>query len=122
VLLKDFPSTYRDALKCFSSGGYTRLPSMPAAKLDLEFASFEDYMQRKLGKTFRKNLRRKFRDSARHSAVAMEVITDATPFVDEIHPLYVQTHERSEFQFERLTKEFFCEIGRRMPERVRFFL
>src|SRR5207244_2035372 len=108
VLLKDFPSTYRDALRYFSNDGYTRLPSMPAAKLDLEFASFEDYMQRKLGKTFRKNLRRKFRNSERHPPTVMEVVTDAAPFVDEIYPLYLQTQQRSEFQFEKLTKDYFC--------------
>jgi Acetyltransferase (GNAT) domain len=122
VLLKDFPSTYRDTLARFSNDGYSRLPSMPAAKLDLSFASFEDYLRRRVGKTFRKNLRRKFRHSARFPAMTMEVVSDGSPFATEIHALYLQTHERSKMQFEKLTQEYFAEVGKRMPDRVRFFL
>lgn len=122
VLLKDFPASYRAALAPFSSNGYRRVPSMPAAKLDLTFGTFEDYMQHKLGKVFRKNLRRKFKDASVFPALEMEVINDASAIVDEIFPLYFQTYLRSEFKFEELTREYFCELGRRMPDRVRFFV
>ena len=122
IVLKDFPASYRQALTPFSNNGYRRVPSMPAAQIDLEFASFEDYMQRKLGKVFRKNLRRKFRDGGSFPPLSMEVVSDITLLVDEIFPLYQQTFQRSEFQFEELTKEYFCALGKRMPERARFFL
>ena len=95
---------------------------MPAAQLQLDFASFDDFMQQKLGKVFRKNLRRKFKDSAAFAPVTMEVVHDVTPFIDEIFPLYRQTFERSDFQFEELTKNYFCALGQRMPDRVRYFL
>src|SRR5581483_4330031 len=121
ILLKDFPSQYRSALTPFSNNGYARVPSMPGATLELEFASFDDYMQRKLGKVFRKNLRRKFKDT-QDLPITMEVVNDATPFVDEIFPLYHQTYEKSEFKFEELTKDYFREISRRMSDRARFFL
>jgi len=42
--------------------------------------------------------------------------------VDEVYALYLQTYNRSEFKFEKLTKEFLCSVGTRMPERTRFFL
>src|SRR5205823_15932 len=83
VLLKDFPAQYRETLATFSNDGYRRVPSMPAAKLDLTFASFEDYVQNTLGKVFRKNLRRKFKDASAFPPLSMEVVTDATPFVEE---------------------------------------
>jgi len=54
--------------------------------------------------------------------ITMEVVTDATPFVDEIFPLYLQTYHRSDLKFEELTKEYFRLIGQRMPDRVRYFL
>ena len=123
VLLKDFPATYRETLAPFSSNGYRRVPSMPAATADLaDFSGFEDYLQRKLSKVFRKNLRRKFKKLAEQPPITMEVLQDGTPVMDEIYPLYYQTFTRSEFQFEELTKEYLCQLGQRMPDRTRFFL
>lgn len=122
VLLKDFPSDYRANLAPFSTNGYCRVPSMPACKLELGFAGFEDFLQEKLSYSFRKNLRRKFKRLARRPPLHMEVLTDASPVIDEIYPLYQQTFQRSEFRFEELTKEFLSRIGREMPDRARFFI
>jgi hypothetical protein len=122
VMLKDFPREYREALQPFSRNGYRRVPSMPAATLSLDFANFEEFMVKRLSKVFRKNLRRKFKALADAEPLEMEVVTDVTPYVDEIFPLHLETFHRSEFKFEELTKEYFCSIGRDMPERTRFFL
>lgn len=122
ILLKDFPCTYRGAFAAFSCSGYQRVPSMPASRLDLDFASFDEYMTKRLSKVFRKNLRRKLRAAENAPPITMELLTDVTPIIEEIFPLYLQTHERSEFQFEKLTKEYFCLLGRRMPDRVQYFV
>jgi hypothetical protein len=122
ILLKDFPASYR---KCFASlggKGYKRVPSMPGTSLKLDFKNFEDYMTTKLSRIYRKGLRRKFHEAERLGAVTMEVVDDVTPYVDEVYPLYLQTYERSDFKFERLTKEYLSELGQRMPERMRYFL
>src|SRR5439155_21825412 len=94
ILLKHFPASYRENLALFSNDGYTRVPSMPATKLELRFANFDEYMEKALSKVFRKNLRRKFRNSARFADLKMEVCNDLTPFVDEVHPLYLQVLAR----------------------------
>jgi predicted N-acyltransferase len=52
----------------------------------------------------------------------MSHVTDVTPHIDEVYPLYEAVFERSPLQFEKLTKEFLCEIGRRMPDKVQFFI
>jgi len=122
ILFKDFPSEYRAPLKLLEGQSYKRVPSMPAATLDLPFSGFEEYMQRKLGGGFRNNLRRKLRDSERQGHLTLEVLHDATPYLDAIHPLYLATHGRSPYRFEKLPKEYFSLLGRRMPERTRFFL
>jgi len=122
VMLKDFPREYRDSLRAFSKNGYRRVPSMPAATLNLDFADFEEFMAKRLSKVFRKNLRRKFKALQDAEPLEMEVTDDVTPYVDEIFPLYYQTFQRSEFKFEELTKEYFCSIGRDMPERTRYFI
>jgi predicted N-acyltransferase len=121
VVLKDFPSRYREKLSSLSSNGYARVPSMPLTQLALNYADFDEYL-RTLGKATRKNLRRKFRKTERAPKIELEVVTDISPYVDEIYPLYLQVHERSPLKFETLTKDYFRSLGREMPERARFFI
>ena len=121
VVLKDFPSRYREKLSSFSSNGYARVPSMPLTELALNYADFDEFLGT-LGKATRKNLRRKFRKTERAPKIELEVLTDITPYVDEIYPLYLQVHERSPLKFETLTKDYFRSLGREMPERARFFI
>jgi hypothetical protein len=70
----------------------------------------------------RAHLRRNFRATEREEPIRMSVFTDATPIVDEIYPLYLQVYERSTLRFEMLTKDYLSEIGRIMPDKVRFFV
>jgi len=122
ILLKDFPAAHRQALVPFSSNSYQRVPSLPGAKLHLDFANFEEFMQKRLSRVFRKNLRRKFRQASAYPPLEMSVCTDVSPFIQEVYPLYRQTLSRAKLSFEELTPEFFCQIGREMPDRVRFFI
>jgi predicted N-acyltransferase len=121
VVFKDFPARYRHALRNFSANGYTRVPSMPMTELQLHYTDFDHYLST-LGASTRKDLRRKFRKTAAAPPISVEVVTDLTPYVDEVYPLYLQVHERSPLKFERLTKEYLCSLGQRMPERTRFFI
>ena len=121
VVLKEFPSNYRPTLSNFAANGYTRVPSLPSVKIHLPYKDFDDYMAKALSKATRKDLRRKFRDSE-GLGITMEVLTDLTPFVDELYPLYLQVFERSDLHFEKLTKEFLCKLGQTMPDKARFFV
>ena len=121
VVLKDFPSRYRSDLQGFSGNGYTRIPSMPLTRLELNYADFDEYLA-SLGKATRKNLRRKFRDAERSGKIDLEIVTDITPYVDEIYPLYLQVHERSPMKFEKLTKNYFQRLSREVSDRTRFFI
>ena len=122
VVLKDFPAEYRAALGTFTSTNYARIPSMPMTRLALHhFQNWEEYFST-LSKATRKDLRRKFRKTERAPKIDMELVNDITPYVDEIHPLYLQVHERSPYKFETLTKEYFRAVSQRMPDRARFFI
>jgi predicted N-acyltransferase len=122
IVLKDCPADYRAALARHFPD-YRRVPGMPAATLDLTgYSSFEDYLQRRVGKVYRKNLRRKFRKLDSAAPIIMEVLTDARDWVPELFSLYWQTFERSEFQFEVLNREFFERLGGDMPDKTRFFI
>src|ERR1700736_414673 len=61
IVFKDIPKIYRQSLDRLRLFGFTRVPSMPATKLDLNFPDFESYLKTRIGYTMRKNLRRKFR-------------------------------------------------------------
>lgn len=122
VMLKDFPSEYRMLFREFTKHGFTRMPGMPAAQLRLDFASFEEYMQTKLSKVFRKNLRRKFKVLGEYPPITMEVVSDITPYIDEVLPLYLQVYERARMSFEVLNREYFLMLSALLPDKARYFL
>jgi hypothetical protein len=128
VVLKEFPARYRRALSCFSDNGYTRVPSLPMTRLNINYPSFDDYMTTALSKATRKDLRRKFRaatasrDNAPVEPIEMQVVSDVTPYCDELYALYLQVYHRSPLHFEKLTKEYLCAVGRDMPDKARYFL
>lgn len=121
IVLKDFSNKYRNTLDGFSRNGFTRVPSMPMTRLALHFRDFDDYLS-SLSYRTRKSLRRKFRKTEAVTKINLEVVTDITPNVDQVYPLYLAVHERSPMKFEKLTKEYLSELGKRMPERTRFFI
>jgi predicted N-acyltransferase len=121
IVLKEFPSRYRKVLHCFVQCGFARAPSMPMTMLDIRYDSFDAYMAKALRSSSRRKLRKKLEATAGVSDIRMSVTDDAASFVDEIYPLYLQVFERSSMQFEKLTKDFFRQLGQRMNDKVRFF-
>jgi hypothetical protein len=122
IVLKEFPDQNRDALSCFVGHGFTRIPSMPHTRLSIAYADFDGYMQSALNSATRRKLRRKFSATDRGPAIALSVMGDISPVIDDIYPLYLQVYERSKLRFEKLTKDYFCRLGTMMPDRTRFFV
>src|SRR5262249_14277274 len=83
---------------------------------------FEDYMERALNSATRKKLRKKFEATDRAFPLEMGILNDATPVIARVYPLYLQVYERSKLHFEKLTEQYFCDLGRRMGDRARFFI
>jgi hypothetical protein len=123
IVFKDFPQAYREPLAELSRGGYARVPSMPGSCLDLGgFANFEDYLTGKLSKKTRKNLRLKYRQAAAGPKTELQVVSDISPHIDEVFPLYQQVLRKSRYKFEELTKSYFLNLGRTMGDRTVFFI
>jgi predicted N-acyltransferase len=122
IVFKEFPAKYRGMLACFIGAGYTRVPSYPMTRLDIDYPSFDAYMARALSRKTRQDLRVKFRAAAAAPPIVLTVVHDITPDIDDVYPLYLQVFERSKLRFEKLTREFLCELGRRMPDKVRYFI
>jgi len=121
IVFKDFPAEYRDALEPLRSRGYARIPSMPMTRLPLRYKDWEEYFAT-LSKATRKDLRRKFRKAERAPKIDLQILSDITPWVDQIYPLYLAVHTRSPLKFETLTPDYFRAAGQRMPDRARFFI
>ena len=122
VVLKEFPARYRDALECFAAHGYTRVPSLPMARLNIAYDSFEQYMDEALSGRTRRDLRLKLRATTAGEPIEQTTVRDITPVIDDLYPLYLQVYHRSQHHFEKLTREYLCGLGRLMPEKVRFFV
>ncbi len=122
IVFKEFTSGDRAALASLKERGFTRIPSMPMTRRRLNFTSFEEYMRDALSQKFRAQLRRNCRRSAERAQLEMRVVTDITPYIEEIYPLYLAVYERSDLKFEKLTPEYLCKIGKVMPDKALFFL
>jgi hypothetical protein len=122
ITFKDFPSRYRKAFSEVSLAGYASLPSFPSTALHLNFPDFDTFMETRLSKATRKDLRRKFRRVGSGPLITMEVRSDIVADAEELHALYRQVLERSEFRFEELTANYLRELGHLMPDRMRFFI
>ncbi len=88
IVWKDFPAKYRSAMAALTENNYVRVPSMPMTWLGIDYKSFDDYLGQ-IGYVSRKSLRRKFRKTERAAKIAMEVVTDIAPWIDEVYPLYL---------------------------------
>lgn len=107
ISIKDVPEPMQpmwrpaiQALKCAS------LPGLPTAYLDIDFASIDEYMAQ-LSSATRKDMRRKLK-----AADAVEIRTTASleDVLPQVMALYHDTRNRSEWQFEELTEDYFRGI------------
>ena len=122
IVFKDYPKSYRSSLDLLATAGFTRVPSMPATGMELNFQDFEGYLNTRLSHAMRKNLRRKFRKSASGTPIDFEVVTDITPYAQEVLPLYQAVYQRAAQKFEELNLVYLSDLGKKMPDRSRFLL
>ncbi len=122
IVFKDFPKAERTKLGELNQFGFKRISSMPATKLELNYTSFDHYLETALSAKMRKDLRRKFRKAATGPAITMEVVHDITPFIDEAFPLYEQVVRKSKLKFEVLTKAYFMALGQKMGDKAIFMV
>lgn len=120
VVMKEFPSHYREALDPLLQNGFSRVPSMPAVALDVAHKSFDDFMKNELRANARRHLKKNLAVGT-EAGITMQVTSDPGKVLEEIHRLYLHVFEKSEFRFEKLTLEYFQQVASRMGDKVRFF-
>lgn len=121
IIFKDFlkeESLLSDSLgKC----GFFRVKSFPSAVTELNFSSFDEYLK-SLGHSTRKNLRRKIKKAYSQGDIQVKIADRVDDIIDDIHRLYVNTYHSGATKFERLTKEFFINVGKNLAGQAKFFL
>jgi len=122
LAFKDFTEEFTPFLDSLTRNHkFHKVESYPSVELDIDFPSFEDYMAR-LSHATRKDLRRKFKKVGRLPEIAMEVADNASGVLGEIYDLYMQTFLKSSVKFEEVSRDFFTNISRHMPEHSKYFL
>lgn len=102
--IKDIPETMELLWNpTIRARGYANLPGLPTAYLDIDFACVDEYMAR-LSYSTRKDMRRKLREA---EMVEIQHVTSLDSLLPEIMALYHDTRNRSQWQFEELTEEYF---------------
>lgn len=125
ILFKDLPMYCRRTFGALTRRRqFTRVRSLPGVTLNLAgLSSFEDYMQKRLGKATRKSLRRKFRELEDQPPLTLEVKTAVDEAeATQLHRLYEEVALRGDLHFEVFTREYFLALGQRMPDQTRYFI
>ena len=123
IVLKDLPACYRTNLGDFVRNGYQRVAGLPALELELDFATFEEYLMTRLSRVYRKNLRRKFRSLQNEEPIRFAWIREPTAeTIDECFRLYWAVYEHAKFSFEVLNRDYLLRLAEEIPDKIRLFL
>ena len=121
ITLKDVMATDAEQLAPLLSLGYSKSEGLPMTTLPIAFVGVEDYLSKLSPKT-RKNLRRKLKEAQARGGVSTEAVTEIEHLIDEVHTLYLNTQQRSNLKFGVLTKDFFLNQVKYMPDQAIYFL
>jgi len=121
IEFKDFMDTDLQLLSPLRSMGYFMVDSYPTAFLEIDFSSMDEYFSR-LSYQTRKDLRRKIKKTNALGGLDIKVVNNIDDCIDEVHQLYQNIYNKNALHFEHLTKDFFNNFCRYMPEETRFFL
>ncbi|QND52916.1 GNAT family N-acetyltransferase [Phyllobacterium sp. 628] len=112
--IKDVPEPVTKTFEAvFNSRAFAGIPGLPTAWLNVDFDSIDTYMAR-LSSGTRKDMRRKMKS---FDHVRIENKADFGDLLPQVMALYHDTRNRSEWQFEELTPEYFAGILRQMHGR-----
>lgn len=115
IAIKD-ASAAQDALwaDVARAHGLRRQPGLPTAWLDVRFADIEAYLAG-LSAGTRKDMRRKLKKA---TALQIEWRSEIDDIRDDVMRLYRETYDRAEFDFEKLTPDYFAGVLRAAGERA----
>ena len=122
IIFKDFNKSYENLLEPLLAKGFLKLESYPTTEMDLHFNSFDEYLKT-LSRVSREGLKRNLKKI--DSGVKIDL--EEKPALEneelsQVYGLYLQTYNKQELGFEKLSMDFFKNMSRNMPEEAKYFL
>jgi predicted N-acyltransferase len=121
MLFKDFPAEAAGLLESLAARGFFQGDSFPNVVLPLPYAVMSEYLA-SLSHNARKDLRRKIKHTLASGPIEVRVVDQVADLIEPVYALYLATYQAGTVRFEKLTREYFLEVGRRMRGEARFFL
>jgi hypothetical protein len=121
MLFKDFTGDAAGLLAPLAGRGFFRGDSFPNVVLPLPFATMPEYLA-SLSHNARKDLRRKIKHTLAQGPIEVRVVDQVADLIEPVFALYLATYHAGTVRFEKLTRDYFLEVGRRQRSQARFFL
>jgi hypothetical protein len=120
VLIKEFETAVADVLRAKIGDKFFFVESLPTTYLDLPPREQGGYFAA-IRSRYRNKLKKRKAVGAENQ-LTWEVATSCRGYEEEIHRLYVQVVDHSDFVFERLNQAFFSEVERSLGDAAFFIL
>ncbi len=103
----DFPADERALMR---ETGFAEGFSLPTIRIDTAYASFEDFLTKRLSKNGRKHARKQFHKA--EGVYTLRVVEDFEGMIPRVFALHRTVFLKAKYQFEELTPRFFVECAR----------
>jgi predicted N-acyltransferase len=121
VIFKDFLSEDTPLLDGLLKKGFFKVNSFPSVVTDINFSSFDEYLDT-LSYATRKNIRRRMKKAYASTDITIKITDNVDDMIEDVFRLYEDTYRSGSTKFERLSREFFTKVARNMRPKVKFFL
>jgi predicted N-acyltransferase len=121
MLFKDFSAGAAELLEPLRRHGFFRGDSFPNVVVPLPYRAMPEYLA-SLSANARKDLRRKVKQALAAGAMEVRVAEAVGDLIEPVYALYLATYLAGTVRFEKLTREYFLEVGRIQRDQARFFL
>jgi hypothetical protein len=104
---QDFPAADRAVMR---ASGYTEGYSLPTIKINTDYASFEEYLNKQMSKNGRKHARKQFAKA--EGLYTVTAHDDYEPWIARVFGLHRAVFLKAKYQFEELPPSFFAECAK----------
>lgn len=121
LIFYDLTERHSNIAEFLTKQKFAKMNSFPNTSIKITANSLEEYING-LGKSTRKDIRRKLKNSSDRVTLTTEIVEGIDNVAEIIHELYMANFTDSKVQFEILTPEFFRNISKNMAGIAKFFI
>lgn len=121
IIAYNLTPQHKELAKYLGSKGFNRMENFPNARMEIAAASANEYING-LGKSTRKDIRRKLRKSSSLPELYTEAYDSIEGIIDDVYKLYLNNFNESDIHFENLTPQFFANLCRNMQGNIKCFI